>query len=442
MADAVSNARAVVVRWHIGAIGCGVASLALARWLAPPGAWAWWALLLPVGACLVFVWQAQQEAQRLWLHLKEEATALRCREQVLDEELEQERRRRSQLETLHSQELTLWAGEREQLELNLGNAQRAAETLRAEQEHLRAELQQLLADNQTLQNQHTETLERRRVLEGQYLELEASARQLGAAHSARAERHRVALDEVGELRASLQQLTRDLEAAKGEKSRLQSELDLSVAERRNLELRSARLEASVTEWRERAQTVEDAARRQKVDHALEEELAARRREIQELCAELDTQRAQRELADEQARLAVAGQQETDADLKQLKEAVRQREVLIEELQAECRRQHDEPGLDMMNHFAWKVNYFGDKEITLTFINGGTALEFIELKTEPPLACELPQQRTMLRGAEGRLRISSATVLPPEFLLRCRYTIYPQEAVLRLRPKGAVKVERP
>jgi len=441
MADSVTKRRAVTVRWHVGAVGCGVATLAFALWLAPPGAWAWWALLLPVGAGGLFLWLAQQEAQRTWLDWREEANALRSRTQVVEEQLEAEGKCRNHLENLHCQESTLWAGERQRLESALASAQQATETLAAEHEHLRSELRRLLADNQALQAQQAETLERRRVLEGQYLELEASARQLGAAHSARAERHRVALDELGQLRTGFQQLNRDLEAAQAEKARLRSELDLSVAERRNLELRAARLEASITEWQERAEAIQAAARRQEVNRALEEELAARRREIQQLCAELETQRAQRELAEQQAQAATTTQHETETEFKQLKDAVRQREQVIDDLQAECRRQHEEPRQDLMSHFVWQVNYFGEKEVLLTFQNAGASLDFIELVTEPTLMCELPPQRTVPRGSAGRLRISSPTALPQEFLLRCRYTIYPQEAAFRLRPAGPVKLER-
>jgi hypothetical protein len=115
--------------------------------------------------------------------------------------------------------------------------------------------------------------------------------------------------------------------------------------------------------------------------------------------------------------------------------------VVASLEAENRRRHQEPRESTLDHFVWRVNSFQAREVVLEFVNRGVTIDLFEVVSEPPLQCERPSPCTLKRAAEGRVRVFSSEPLPEEIVVRCRYTLYPQEAAFRIRPSGPVKLQR-
>jgi hypothetical protein len=162
-----------------------------------------------------------------------------------------------------------------------------------------------------------------------------------------------------------------------------------------------------------------------------------------LADELAHQKSQVEVARERAALADRSREEAEGTIRRLEEKVAASDSVIGELQDEVRNVSAEPRSDMAKHFSWRLNFFDDHEVKLSFTNDGATVDLVEVSAEPALTCAFEGARRLERGADGTILVRSpkAGKLPDDFRLNVRYTLRTQQAVFRLRPYSPNKIER-
>jgi F0F1-type ATP synthase membrane subunit b/b' len=333
--------------------------------------------------------------------------------------------------------------EREKTELaaRVEEEKRRAAAQQAAKEEIQRAVAQLSREKDDLATQGAEAIARRQSLQKQYIDLEKTANEVKAAYTEKADHQRRALAELERLRADLKDIQAERDGAQAEASRLRRQIETLGMEQSNAALRETKTKTEAADWKARAEAAERQARNLQANTALEEELSSRRTEIERLCQKVDDLTRQQDLTVERSRLLERERDETNAQLPALSRQIESLEQVIGQLQDECRNGHLEPRHEMDRHFVWRLNFFKEQEVILNFFNQGAQVDLVDVFTEPELICEIPGKRRLGRGAEGRIRVAAAKALPPEFTLKVRYTIYPQEAALRIRPFDSAKIER-
>jgi len=308
-------------------------------------------------------------------------------------------------------------------------------------EEIQQALAQLNRENDSLASQEAEAVSRRQSLQKQYSELEKTANEMKAAYTEKADSQRRTLTELERLKSNIKETLAQRGNAETEALRLKRQLETLGMEQSNALLRETNSRNEAAEWKARAEAAEQESRNLKANTALQEELASRRNEIESLYQKIEELTRQRDLATEHGRLLEREREDLAAQLPPLHRQLESLQEVIGELQDECRNAHLEPRHEMARHFVWKINFFKEQEVVLNFLNDGPEVDLVAVRSEPDLACEIAGKSRLGMGAEGRVRVSAPRRLPEEFILKVRYTIYPQETVLRLRPFDSSKLER-
>ncbi|HEX3718455.1 MAG TPA: hypothetical protein VH595_10855 [Verrucomicrobiae bacterium] len=308
-------------------------------------------------------------------------------------------------------------------------------------EEFEATVARLNRENAGMADQRADAISRRQSLQNQYFELEKTANEIRAIHLEKSEQQRRTLTELDQLQNDLKKIQTERESATADVARLKREVETLGMQHSNTGLRESKLKSQVAELEARVETSDRELRNLKANTALQEELASRRAEIGRLCEQIDDLTRQRDAAIERGALLEQEKSEVSAKLPELTAQLARTDSIIEQLQDECRQTRGEPRHEMARHFVWKINFFKEQEVVLNFVNDGAEVDLIEARTEPELRCEIPGNKRLERGAEGRIRVTSGQRLPGEFVLKVRYTIYPQEASLKIRPFDSAKIER-
>ena len=307
------------------------------------------------------------------------------------------------------------------------------------------EIQEVLArlrrEVSELADERAQAISQRQSLQKQYFELERTALEIKALHTGKAEAYHQTLAEMHKLGADLKDLHAERESMQAEVARLRREGETLRMDQTNAGLRGEKWKAEAGEWRARAEAAESEMHKLKASTALTEELAARRAEIDRLYQQIEALTQQRDLGMERCKLLDRERTELKDQVPKYTSQIESLNQVIAELQDECRNAHQEPRHDMARHFVWRLNFFKEREVQLSFLNEGVSVDLVSLRTEPGLPCEILKERRLAGGLEGVVRISSPNPLPGEFLLKIVYTIYPQEFTLKVRPSGTPRIER-
>jgi predicted nucleic acid-binding Zn-ribbon protein len=314
---------------------------------------------------------------------------------------------------------------------------------RAQLHALQASIGELTNQNATLQTERAEAIQRRKMLQAQYQDLEVTSRQLGASHTERTVQYRSAMDVAEQAKAELDRLRANEAGIAVECQRLRHQVERMEQELRGFQFRERALNEEVEMLRRKAADATAAAQSASAQRALHEELAARRNELDRLAEELSHQKSQVEVARERTSLAERSREEANATIQRLEEKVEASDSVIGELQDEVRNVSAEPRSDMAKHFSWRLNFFENQEVKLNFTNDGATVDLIDVFAEPAVPCAFEGNRRLQRGADGTVLVRPAkgAKLPDDFKLTVRYTLRAQSALFRLRPFSANKIER-
>jgi hypothetical protein len=338
---------------------------------------------------------------------------------------------------------TAFDAEKEDLSQRLADSTGLLNETRAQLAALQSSIGELTHQNASLQSERAEAIQRRQVLQAQYQDLEATSRQLGASHTERTGQYRTAMEAAEQARAELVRLRSSESELTLEAQRLRHQVERLEQEFRGSEYRERALKQEVETLQLKVTDAVAAAQSASAQRALHEELAARCNELDRLADELAHQKSQVEVARERAALADRSREEAEGTIRRLEEKVAASDSVIGELQDEVRNVSAEPRSDMAKHFSWRLNFFDDHEVKLSFTNDGATVDLVEVSAEPALTCAFEGARRLERGADGTILVRSpkAGKLPDDFRLNVRYTLRTQQAVFRLRPYSPNKIER-
>jgi chromosome segregation ATPase len=419
-----------------------VSLLALVPPLASNGPWGVW-LFAGLAYCLVvfLLWRQLLGFDFVRGIITQQRDTFKSDKESLLQRAAECERRLAQIKRESENRSCQWEKERTDFVRLLEEEKKRSATHKAEYDQIQQALAQLNHENGGLARQEAEAISRRQSLQKQYSDLEKTAGEMKAAYTEKAESQRRALTELDKLKCDLKETQAQRGHAQAEVERLKRQLETLAMEQSNILLRETKSKNETAQWKVRAEAVESEIRNLKGNAALQEELASRRTEIERLCQKIENLTQQRDLADERGQLLERERKTLTMQLPALNGQIESLQQVIGELQDECRNGHQEPRHEMARHFAWKLNFFKDQEVVLNFLNEGAEVDLVEVRTEPELTCEIVGKRLLAKRADGRVRVSALQRLPEEFLLTVRYTIYPQQAVLRIRPFDSPKLER-
>jgi len=297
-------------------------------------------------------------------------------------------------------------------------------------ESLRLELERLRTEHHRLNQELSESSARRRLTETRNQDFDRRLREAEDAYAASVSKLKESEQAVLGLRETARALRSEGESFRQGSVRLQSELELVAKDRSNMELRLSQTKQELELLKSRADGAE--ARVSYLESGLPAQQAtAARQEIEKLLQA--EQAAKRELEVEKSGL--------ESKIVELEQQARKDAQVLKELHEVCREKLAEPKPQVAEHFTWKVNYFHDNEVIFNFVNRGLPVDLIDATCDPALTVDLPSVRHVGRNEPATIRFSSRTILPQEFMVRVRMTVFAQEASFIVRAFDETKIER-